>query len=95
MARSETFDELLALLRGYVYQETVEPLRSLGRYLLFGFGNIEVRSSTGTTLIDRIEGVFFARNHADIIKYRFGTTDISFDAESEESEDDATEAELL
>ena len=36
MARSETFDELLALLRGYVYQETVEPLRSLGRYLLFG-----------------------------------------------------------
>ena len=36
MARSETFDDLLALLRGYVHQETVEPLRSLGRYLLFG-----------------------------------------------------------
>jgi len=67
----------------------------LRRYLLFGFGNIEVRSSTGTTLIDRIEGVFFARKHADVIKYRFSTTDISMDAESEESEDDAAEAEVL
>ena len=70
----------------------------LRRYLMFGFGNIEVRSSTGTTLIDRIEGVFFARRHADVIKYRFGTTDISMDAdaESEEAEeDDAAEAEVL
>jgi len=70
----------------------------LRRYLLFGFGDIEVRSSTGTTIIDRIEGVFFARNHADVIKYRFGTTDISMmsaDAESEEAEEEAAADEAL
>jgi len=70
----------------------------LRRYLLFGFGNIEVRSSTGTTLIDRIEGVFFAQKHADLIKYRFGTTDVyiaSADAESEEAEDEAAADETL
>ncbi len=67
------------------------------RYLLFGYGNIEVRSSTGTTLIDRIEGVFFARHHADVVKYRFGTTDISMeaDAEAEEGEDEAAAEEVL
>ena len=36
MARGETFDDLLGLFRRYVRQETVEPFRSLGRYLLFG-----------------------------------------------------------
>ena len=36
MARGETSDDLAALLRAYVHQETVEPLRGLGRYLFFG-----------------------------------------------------------
>lgn len=47
----------------------------LRRYLLFGFGDIEVRTSTGTTIVDRVEGVFFARHHSEVIKNRFGTTD--------------------
>lgn len=66
----------------------------LRRYLFFGYGDIEIRSSTGTTLIDRIDGVFFARHHADIVKFRFGTTDVSTDAEEEESEEDV-EGEVL
>ena len=64
----------------------------LRRYLLFGYGNIEVRSSTGTTLIDLIDGVFFARYHADIIKFRFGTTDVSLGAEEEETEEEEAAA---
>ena len=72
----------------------------LRRYLFFGFGDIEVRSSTGTTVIDRIDGVFFAKRHADIIKYRFGTTDIvihpaEVGAESEDSEDEEAGDEAL
>lgn len=62
------------------------------RYLLFGYGDIEVRSSTGTTMIDRIEGVFFARQHADIIKFRFGTTDVYFGAEAEEADEEESVA---
>jgi hypothetical protein len=62
------------------------------RYLFFGYGNIEVRSSTGTTLIDLIDGVFFARYHADIIKFRFGTTDVSLGAEEEETEEEEAAA---
>ena len=64
----------------------------LRRYLFFGYGNIEVRSSTGTTLIDLIDGVFFARYHADIIKFRFGTTDVSLGAEEEEAEEEEAAA---
>ena len=68
----------------------------LRRYLLFGFGDIEVRSSTGEKIIDRIEGVFFARHHADIIKSRFGTTDTRMaDAEAEEMEDEEAADEAL
>ncbi|MFQ5734089.1 MAG: hypothetical protein ACE5KM_19310 [Planctomycetaceae bacterium] len=63
------------------------------RYLLFGFGDIEVRSSTGEKIIDRIEGVLFARHHAEIIKTRFGTTDTRFaDAEEEEAQEDEAAA---
>jgi len=59
------------------------------RYLFFGYGDIEVRSSTGTTLIDRIDGVFFAKHHADIIKFRFSTTDVSMmGVEEEETEEE-------
>lgn len=36
MGQGETFDDMVGLFRRYVRQETVEPLRSLGRYLLFG-----------------------------------------------------------
>ena len=64
----------------------------LRRYLFFGYGNIEVRSSTGTTLIDLIDGVFFARYHADIIKFRFSTTDVTMDAEEEEAEEEEAAA---
>jgi len=67
----------------------------LRKYLLFGFGDIEVRTSTGEKIIDRIEGVLLARRHAEIIKERFGTTDISSryaDAEEAEEEEVADEA---
>ena len=43
MGQGETFDDLVGLFRRYVRQETVEPLRSLGRYLLFG--------TTGSVLV--------------------------------------------
>lgn len=68
----------------------------LRRYLLFGFGDIEVRSSTGEKIIDRIEGVLFARHHAEIIKTRFGTTDTrsSMDAIEEEVEDEVADEAL-
>ena len=36
MGQGETFDDLVDLFRRYLRQETVEPLRSLGRYILFG-----------------------------------------------------------
>jgi hypothetical protein len=39
------------------------------RYLFFGYGDIEVRSSLGNTVVDRIEGVFFATQHAERMKY--------------------------
>jgi hypothetical protein len=61
------------------------------RYLFFGYGDIEVRSSTGAALIDRIEGVLYAHQHAEVIKHKFGTTDISTE-EEEESEAVADEA---
>ena len=69
----------------------------LRRYLLFGFGDIEVRSSTGEHLIDKIDGVFFARKHADIITDWFGTTDVrlvSEDREGKDSEDEVVGDEL-
>lgn len=68
----------------------------LRRYLLFGYGNIEVRSSTGTTLVDQIEGVFYARHHADIIKNRFAVTDTQdAEAEEEEADEEAAADEVL
>ena len=68
----------------------------LRRYLLFGFGDIEVRSSTGEKIIDRIEGVLFARHHAEIIKTRFGTTDTrsAMDEIEDEVEDDVSDEAL-
>lgn len=65
------------------------------RYLMFGFGDIEVRSSTGTTLIDRIEGCFFASRHADVIKFRFSTTDIMMAQDEEVEEEEAAAEDLM
>lgn len=66
------------------------------RYLLFGYGDIEVRSSMGNRLLDRIEGVFFARWHADLIKKRLSMTDarvrLDDQAEEEAEEEVADEA---
>jgi len=50
MGQGETFDDLVSLFRRYVRQETVEPLRSLGRYLLFGTAG-SVLVGVGTVLL--------------------------------------------
>ena len=50
MGQGETFDDLVGLFRRYVRQETVEPLRSLGRYLLFGTAG-SVLVGVGTVLL--------------------------------------------
>ena len=50
MGQGETFDDLVGILRRYVRQETVEPLRSLGRYLLFGTAG-SVLVGVGTVLL--------------------------------------------
>ena len=67
------------------------------RYLYFGFGDIEVRSSTGTTIVDKIEGVLFAKRHADMILSQFATTDVSQAAlaEAEEMEEEESADENL
>lgn len=65
------------------------------RYLFFGYGDIEVRSSTGTTLVDRIEGVLFARETAELIKRQFSTTDVTSSAEAEEEEDEVAADEAV
>ena len=50
MGHGDTFDDLVGLFRRYVRQETVEPLRSLGRYLLFGTAG-SVLVGVGTVLL--------------------------------------------
>ena len=50
MGQGETFDDLVGLFRRYVRQETVEPLRSLGRYLLYGTAG-SVLVGVGTVLL--------------------------------------------
>lgn len=65
------------------------------RYLFFGYGDIEVHSSVGGRLIDKIEGVFFAASHAEAIKRRLAT-DITMEADEEVlEEEDADEHEAL
>jgi hypothetical protein len=56
------------------------------RYLLFGYGDIEVRSSSGKLMLYRIEGVFFAAWHADLIKRRISSVDVSLDEHEDELE---------
>ena len=50
MGHGDTFDDLVGIFRRYVRQETVEPLRSLGRYLLFGTAG-SVLVGVGTVLL--------------------------------------------
>lgn len=54
------------------------------RYLFFGYGDIEVRSSVGSRLIDRIEGVFFASEHAEAMKRRLSTMDVTVAQQEED-----------
>ena len=57
------------------------------RWLLFGYGEIEVRDSRGLTEVERIEGIFWARHVSELLKSRFETTDVSV-AMSEELEEE-------
>ena len=58
MERGETFDDLVDLFRRYLRQETVEPLRLLGRYLLFGTaGSILVAVGTVLVAVGTLRGL--------------------------------------
>ena len=58
MGQGETFDDLVGLFRRYVRQETVEPLRSLGRYLLFGtMGSVLVGVGTVLLALGALRGI--------------------------------------
>ena len=58
MGHCETFDDLVGLFRRYVRQETVEPLRSLGRYLLFGpAGSLLVGAGTVLLALGALRGL--------------------------------------
>lgn len=57
------------------------------RYLFFGYGDIEVRSASGNSVIDRIEGVFYAADHAERMKRRLSITDVSLAVEDELEEE--------
>ena len=57
------------------------------RWLLFGYGEIEVRDSRGLSEVERIEGIFWARHVSELLKSRFETTDVSV-AMSEELEEE-------
>ena len=61
------------------------------RYLFFGYGDIQVRSALGNTIIDEIEGVFFATHHAERMKHHLSITDVAVATEDElEEEQEAT-----
>ena len=58
MARGGTLDDLVVLLRAYVHQETVGPLRGLGRYLLFGVvGSLLLGFGTVLVAIGGVRGL--------------------------------------
>ncbi|MEE3283276.1 MAG: hypothetical protein VX311_01750, partial [Planctomycetota bacterium] len=60
----------------------------LRRLRLFGYGEIEVRDSRGTTEVERIEGIFWAKNVSDLLKSKFQTTDVSVAMQVEEEEEE-------
>ena len=58
MGHGDTFDDLVGIFRRYVRQETVEPLRSLGRYLLFGTaGSLLVGAGTVLLALGTLRGL--------------------------------------
>ena len=58
MGHGDTFDDLVDIFRRYVRQETVEPLRSLGRYLLFGTaGSVLVGAGTVLLALGALRGL--------------------------------------
>jgi hypothetical protein len=60
----------------------------LRRFLLFGYGEIEVRDSRGMTEVERIEGIFWAKTVSELLKSKFQTTDVSLAVQVEEEEED-------
>lgn len=61
------------------------------RFLLFGYGEIEVRDSRGQTMIAEIKGVIGALSVSNELKHRFESTDVrgyEADATVEEEEED-------
>jgi len=59
----------------------------LRRFLLFGYGEIEVKDSRGITEVERIEGIFWAKTVSELLKSKFQTTDVSVSALVEEEEE--------
>ncbi|MCA8959664.1 MAG: hypothetical protein KDC38_04095 [Planctomycetes bacterium] len=47
----------------------------LKKWFFFGYGNILILDAHSKRTLHRIEGVFFARQHAEVLKVRFATTD--------------------
>ena len=47
----------------------------LKKWFFFGYGNILILDAHSKRVLHRIEGVFSAHKHAEILKHRFATTD--------------------
>ena len=58
------------------------------RFLLFGYGEIEVRDSRGQTMIVEIKGVIGAYFVSNELKRRFETTDVSLSRDEQEEEEE-------
>ena len=62
----------------------------LRRFLLFGYGEIEVRDSRGLTEVERIEGIFWAKEVSELLKSKFQSTDVTVSQVVEEEEEGAS-----
>jgi hypothetical protein len=60
----------------------------LRRFLLFGYGEIQVKDSRGMTEVERIEGIFWAKTVSELLKSKFQTTDVSISVQEEEEEEE-------